>query len=105
MNTDLLESYTFDDANLEVSKLGMRLPNYDEILLIFRYRDLIGDFYYVDDDRTINHHYWTSTKLKNGHNIAMDFSFSKNTDDNTIGYATRDVEESSLDKFRVRPLK
>lgn len=58
--TDLLKTYSFDEAITECKKLGngWRLPTKNELNLMYQNRKAIGGF--------ISYIYWSSTKLSAG---------------------------------------
>ena len=101
LNEDLPILYSYNDAEEEVAKLNFRLPNYNEIRLMFKYRNFIGGF---KSNRDYSNYYWTTALVRgNNHHCAMDFSFDKDLDESKISYAFLDVTFS--DNLSVRAVK
>jgi hypothetical protein len=103
MNKDLDILYYYDDAEKEVAKMKLRLPNYREIVMMNKYRNFIGGF---SSSRDYSNYYWTTALVRGkNHHMAMDFSGGsiKDIDTRDISFAFLDVSLS--DKLSVRPLK
>lgn len=103
MNKDLDELFYYDDAEKEVAKMKLRLPNYREIVMMNKYRNFIGGF---STTRDYSNYYWTTALVRgNNHHMAMDFSGGSivDIDKRDISFAFLDVSLS--DRLSARPLK